>query len=45
MHGDPADRWLVATAKLRQLTLLTADAAILEFGRGEGMTAMQGVGG
>lgn len=40
MHGDPADRWIVATAKLRQLTLLTADRAILEFGRKERVTPM-----
>lgn len=40
MHGDPVDRWLVATAKLRQYTLLTADTTVLEFGRRERMTKM-----
>lgn len=28
-HGDPADRMLVATASVRGLTLLTADAVLL----------------
>ncbi|MDZ4257142.1 MAG: type II toxin-antitoxin system VapC family toxin [Gemmatimonadales bacterium] len=41
MHGDPADRWLVATAKLRKLTLLTADRAILSFAKAERLTAVQ----
>lgn len=40
MHGDPADRWLVATAKLHRLTLVTADAAILRFAQKEGLTAV-----
>lgn len=40
MHGDPVDRWLVATAKLGQYTLLTADAVMLEFGRRERLTKM-----
>lgn len=40
MHGDPADRWIVATAKLRQLALLTADSAVLDFGRRDRLTAM-----
>lgn len=43
MHGDPADRWLVATAKLRRLTVLTADTAILDFAAREGMTAVRDV--
>ena len=30
-HGDPADRLLVATAIQRGLTLLTADAVLLEW--------------
>ena len=40
IHGDPADRWIVATAKLRRMTLLTADRALLDFGRRERMTMM-----
>lgn len=43
MHGDPADRWLVATAKLRRLTLLTADTTILDFAARERMTAVRDV--
>lgn len=41
MHGDPADRCLVATAKLHGLTLITADQAILGFAREEGMTMVR----
>jgi PIN domain nuclease of toxin-antitoxin system len=32
-HGDPADRILVATARLLGATLLTRDAMILSYGR------------
>lgn len=32
VHGDPADRLLVATAMSFGLTLLTADATLLEWG-------------
>jgi len=32
-HGDPADRMLVATARLGESVLVTADAAILEYAR------------
>lgn len=31
-HADPADRVLVATARIHALTLVTADAAIIEWG-------------
>lgn len=31
MHGDPADRILVATARLKQLVLLTRDTKILQY--------------
>ena len=31
IHGDPADRILVATARVTQATLLTADAKILAY--------------
>lgn len=33
-HGDPADRILIATARETEATLLTADRAILQYGRG-----------
>lgn len=32
MHGDPADRMIVATAKVHQLTLVTADEKIRKAG-------------
>ena len=31
LHGDPADRILIATARLAKLTLVTADARILAY--------------
>ncbi len=33
MHADPADRFLVATAQVLDLTLLTADQRLLGLGR------------
>jgi PIN domain nuclease of toxin-antitoxin system len=33
LHGDPADRLIVATAVVRGMTLVTADAAILRWNR------------
>jgi PIN domain nuclease of toxin-antitoxin system len=38
MHGDPADRMLVAATKLRGVPLATADAAIVEWAVREGKT-------
>lgn len=32
-HGDPADRFLIATARVHGLALVTADAKIIEYGR------------
>lgn len=32
LHGDPADRFIIATARNAGLSLLTADQAILEYG-------------
>jgi PIN domain nuclease of toxin-antitoxin system len=32
MHQDPADRFLVATAQVLDLTLVTADKALLGLG-------------
>lgn len=32
-HHDPADRFLVATARLNEFTLITADGAILEYSK------------
>lgn len=37
-HGDPADRTIVATAKLRNLPILTKDAHILGYYRNLGWT-------
>ena len=31
LHGDPADRIIVATALLREATLMTADRKLLEW--------------
>ena len=33
LHGDPADRLIVATARHLGATLVTADAALLSYGR------------
>lgn len=33
LHGDPADRLLVATARMRNIALATADEKLLEYGR------------
>ena len=35
MHGDPADRMIVATARQRAATLITDDKLVLQYG-GEG---------
>ena len=32
-HRDPSDRWLVASARVAQIPLLTMDHAILEYAR------------
>ena len=32
-HNDPADRFLVATARINNLTLMTADRPILEYAK------------
>jgi PIN domain nuclease of toxin-antitoxin system len=33
LHGDPADRMLIATARIHRLTLATRDARILAYGK------------
>jgi PIN domain nuclease of toxin-antitoxin system len=33
IHGDPADRLLVATARVHGLRLATADAKLIEYGK------------
>ena len=33
MHNDPADRMLLAAAKLNNLPLVTADASIVEYAK------------
>lgn len=40
-HGDPADRILVATARLLGGTLLTRDARILTYGKGKHVSVMR----
>lgn len=35
VHGDPADRILIATAHEHQATLVTCDPKILEYGKGK----------
>lgn len=44
MHGDPADRMLVATARLRGMPLVTADAEIVAYARATGGTPVVEVG-
>ena len=39
-HGDPADRILVATARLLGATLITRDTLILSYGRKKHVAAM-----
>lgn len=40
LHGDPADRILVATARVAGATLVTRDVRILEYGRGGYLSVM-----
>lgn len=40
-HGDPADRILVATARLLDATLLTRDERILAYGKGKLASVMR----
>jgi PIN domain nuclease of toxin-antitoxin system len=37
VHGDPADRMLIAAAALRKVPLITADRLILEYARDAGV--------
>jgi PIN domain nuclease of toxin-antitoxin system len=39
-HADPADRFLVATARIKKLTLVTRDARILKYSRQGHVQAM-----
>jgi PIN domain nuclease of toxin-antitoxin system len=39
-HADPADRFLVATARLKSATLVTRDKRIVEYGRQGHVKAM-----
>jgi PIN domain nuclease of toxin-antitoxin system len=39
-HGDPADRLIVATARIYQLTLLTRDQKILDYAKKHFVSAM-----
>lgn len=40
MHRDPSDRWLIATARVLQVPLLTRDRAILAYARAGHVTAI-----
>ena len=40
IHGDPADRLLIATARALDLALVTSDARILDYGRAGHVTAI-----
>lgn len=40
-HGDPADRLIVATARIHQLTLLTHDEKILAYAKQHYVSAIQ----
>jgi PIN domain nuclease of toxin-antitoxin system len=40
VHADPADRFLIATARLRGLTIVTRDARILKYARNGHVQAM-----
>ena len=41
MHKDPADRILVASARVERLTLVTADKAVLKFAKTTGLAHMR----
>ncbi len=41
MHKDPADRILVASARVERLTLVTADKAVLKFAKTAGLAHMR----
>ncbi|HZL25687.1 MAG TPA: type II toxin-antitoxin system VapC family toxin [Acidobacteriaceae bacterium] len=42
MHKDPADRILVASARVEQMTLVTSDKKILSFAKSTGLTCLRG---
>jgi len=44
IHGDPADRFLIAIARVKGLHLMTADIKIIEYGR-EGYVNVFELGG
>jgi len=41
MHGDPADRMLVATARVLGATLLTKDARLIRYSRQRHLRALE----
>jgi PIN domain nuclease of toxin-antitoxin system len=41
MHKDPADRILVASARIERMTLITADKAILAFAKTSGLACLR----
>jgi PIN domain nuclease of toxin-antitoxin system len=42
MHKDPADRILVASARVERLTLVTSDKAVLSFAKSTGLAHLRG---
>lgn len=40
-HGDPADRMIIATARLHHLTVVTRDAAILHYGKSKHVRVLE----
>lgn len=40
-HGDPADRMIVATARLHHLTLITRDTKILQYAQNKHLKALE----
>lgn len=40
-HGDPADRMIVSTARIHQLTLLTRDAKMLQYAQEKHVRALE----
>jgi len=41
MHKDPADRILVASARVERLTLVTSDKAVLDFAKSTGLAHLR----
>ncbi len=42
MHKDPADRMIVASARVERLTLITCDRPMLAFAKATGLACIEG---